>query len=99
MGQPGFDRLFLWVLNRLFNVGHSEASVANPAVTEQVPCGSDFLIRGVQPGAYVLDVSVGRRETAAWGRAPVEVRGTNVEVPLTLESSRCARLPDSGQGG
>lgn len=63
----------------------SGSSVANPAVTGQVPCGSDFLIRGVQPGAYVIEVSVGRRETAAWGRAPVEVRGKNVEVPLTLE--------------
>jgi hypothetical protein len=59
---------------------------AGDQITGEAPCGSDFLIRNVQPGSYELQLSAGRTaETRVQGKVAVEVRDRNLDLPAALE--------------
>ena len=60
--------------------------IAGPAdrINGQVPCGSDFVIRNVQPGSYQLTLSVGRGAAHAQAFVPVDVFDKNVDLVATL---------------
>jgi hypothetical protein len=51
-----------------------------------VPCGKDFLIRGVEPGSYQLVLATQRtRETGTQASASVDVGEKNLDVAVTLQ--------------
>jgi hypothetical protein len=59
---------------------------AGDQIAGEVPCGSDFLIRNVQPGSYQLQLSAGRTpETRVQDKVPVEVRDRNLDLPVALD--------------
>jgi len=55
-------------------------------LARQVPCGKDFLVRNLPPGAYsfVLSTDDGRGEEKRWAVAPVEVTDQNLEVKMIM---------------
>ena len=56
-----------------------------PILNSDVPCGSDFLIRGVAPGSYKMALTAGRADTYAQAIVPVIVTDRNTSVFATLE--------------
>jgi protocatechuate 3,4-dioxygenase beta subunit len=62
------------------------ASLGGDIVSSEVPCGKDFLIRGVEPGSYRLQLATQRTlETRTQGVVSVEVTNKNLDAAVSLD--------------
>jgi len=61
------------------------ARLGGDILSSEVPCGTDFLIRSVEPGSYRLTLATQRTpETRTQGTASVEVTDKNRDVTISL---------------